>query len=267
MLWTIGEGKRTTTLSVIPEVTDTALGGCGDCPELVRLRFSNGLDLLLPGKWMLQSPERTGTGTICCRPQGNRPTMIRPDDGCREGQAPGLDAGKDQGEMAAEIAELNRLARQERIERRAAEARIRASRHGEGHSGASTVPRMPATSRQGNPPGQNEGVEGSRSRLSGGSRRGKPRPRIPRAGEGGEYLGDLWRRHPEFFRLDEASPEPDGEQAACEARTAPKKNTNRRRPAIILEELIEADRKARTQLVAPDRDVAPVGTPQAIEMH
>ena len=279
MLWTIGDGgKKALELLVLPELSPASGGSSGrDRLGLVRLTFSSGHDLLIPGTWQLEVAERRGKGQICDSPQIRPVPKMRPGPSQKHVQSAGpaneidlQSAGPaneivDQAQIAAEIAELNLLAKQARKERRSEEANRRVARSGEEGDRSQTAVQ------QGAPFDQPEGVappEASRSRPSGRSGQGKSRPTPPRAGGAGDHHEVLWRRHPRLCELDDDhSPErSDDERFHCEARPAPRRRrkANRCRSAISLEELIQADLRAinYSQMDPSRREMVPAATPR-----
>ena len=259
------------------ELGPTSSGGSRgrDRHRLHRLTFSSGHDLLIPGTWQLEVAERRGKGQICDSPQIRPVPKMRPGPSQKHVQSAGpaneidlQSAGPaneivDQAQIAAEIAELNLLAKQARKERRSEEANRRVARSGEEGDRSQTAVQ------QGAPFDQPEGVapEASRSRPSGRSGQGKSRPTPPRAGGAGDHHEVLWRRHPRLFELDDHSPErSDDERSHCEARPAPRRRrkANRCRSAISLEELIQADLRAinYSQMDPSRREMVPAATPR-----
>ena len=255
-----------------PELSPAASGGSsgGDREsKLVRVTLCGGRHLWIPGNWQVQTePQSRGKGQICYTPHESPPAGSS--QKCVQSAGPANDEIDQAHQIAAEIAELNLLAKQARKERRSEEAKRRVARSSEGCIVESEGDRQQPAVQQGAPfdqPDEDVAPEASRSRPSGRSgQQGKSRPTPPRAAGAEDYHEFLWRRYRRFLELDDHSPErsKEKERSHCEARPAPRGKANRGRSAISLEELIQADlRRATNFQMDPSREMVPAAAPRA----
>ena len=268
-VWVIDDGKKSASLRVFPAEVDSTEGrresSHGSSPEsngayraqvrtvspagMVRLMFDNGLTLMIPGNWKLQAAERPGSGTSA---HGRRCAVSQPvktdlDEVKGRGPlAPNPTVDIDQTGVEAEIAELNRRARQEKAERRSAGGGGQAERPGEGRRSASHGLCKGQSSLRQRPPDHEEEslLEDPRSprqkQKKGRVRSGQA---TSKAGDGCElHDEDLWKRHPRLFALEDPPPACSEEESNSKARQIPRKRKNKKKRTVIdLDELIAAD--------------------------